>query len=309
MLTQVDKNNSKDRPETLNKICHVDFHIEEIQPGKKDKLGNDIMQVLWYGSNYIVYKSGYGVCVHFSNDKDIEKAQRDALTIISPELCELRYLTSQMRGDGLSLYDFNIAQSIMLLLENKTDDAVRIAKAALDLAVIRTTADNTIRYVRSCMQVASVLIVAVIVSAIIAHNAVPDNLKRGIEFFSTNSHVYYSVAAIFGVLGAVFSILTRIQDFKMKPCQQSYLNDLMAGLRVGIGLIGGAMLYLIIEKTSVGKAIFSEEFLRSWRCAALLGFLGGYVERLVQTVFQRTGNAIEDSFGTPVQKARDNKSA
>lgn len=83
-----------------------------------------------------------------------------------------------MRGSGLSwlrrrttsrreptIYDHNMAQALMLLMEsqaerssgnadeakNTASHAKEIADRALDMAVKRVTADNTIRYVRTAV--------------------------------------------------------------------------------------------------------------------------------------------------------------
>ena len=60
-------------------------------------LGNTIQQLIWIGPEYAVYRSDEGIYVHFSDFPQEEKQQRSRFTEICPELCELRYLTAQMR--------------------------------------------------------------------------------------------------------------------------------------------------------------------------------------------------------------------
>jgi hypothetical protein len=89
----------------------------------------------------------------------------------------------------------------------------------------------------------------------------------------------------------------------MKPCQQSNMNYSMAWIRIGIGLIAGLMLYLAVgQPFSIVR--IDPRVVQTWEAVAVLGFLGGFAERLVSTVFGRTAAVWEDSSGTPVQAIR-----
>src|SRR5215468_9631350 len=96
------------------------FLLDNLEIGKPDKLGNIVREIFWIGEHYAIYCSDKGVYVHFSDLPDVEQAQRERFTEICPELCELRYLTAQMRGRNWwpwssrprrhTLYDANMAQ-------------------------------------------------------------------------------------------------------------------------------------------------------------------------------------------------------
>ncbi len=287
------------------------FPLRNITPGATDKLGHRILEVLWCGSDYAVYRSERGVYVHFSDCEELAAQQRAAFNQIAPELCELRVFTSQMRRDahqtghrgswlrkqvpeGL-LFDHNVAQALMLTMENKVEAAKAIAAAALTMAVRRSTNDNTIRYVVTCLVAASGWIALVTLFLALYR---PDELMAS-----------YCTASIFGALGAAFSIITRVEAFEMKPCQQSNMNYWMSGIRVCIGVIGGIML-LLLGKTLVGGSVFAAEIppsspmAQNWEIAATFGFVGGFSERLVKTLLRRTSEAVAPTAGTPVQEVR-----
>lgn len=295
------------------RACHASFPLADIRRGKEDKLGNKVQEILWCGAEYIVYRSCLGVYVHFADCADTEARQRKAFNEICPELCELRFLTHEMHRKrkvrnflrwifrwsrkedgrpGASLFEHNIAQAIMLLMEDDPKPAKAIAKAALAMAVVRSTNDNTIRYVRSSI-VASLWAIPLAYFAIYPPAFLPDS-----EFAST-----CFIAALFGVLGAAFSVITRVQSFRMKPCQQSNMNYMMARTRIAIGLIAGLMLYLLLAQP-FGHAVINQTLLDDWKAIAVIGFVAGFAERLVPTVFQRTAAGLEESSGTPVQAAR-----
>jgi len=311
--------------------CYEQFPLAKLERNKRDKLGNLVLEIFWLGSDFAIYRTERGVFVHFADCPEEARVQRCNFTEISPELCELRFLTSQMRhvgwlqrflrrkkivpreenhGDedtsfqedpGDSLFDHNIAQAIMLAMEGKTPASKRLVKATLSMAVLRATNDNTIRYVMSCVLAAMAVFAA---SPIVI---------AGLYYFEAMSLMGYVTASLFGTLGAVFSIITRVQAFEMKPCQQSNMNYWMASTRIGIGVMGGFMLFLIADNTTARNLfnpdLFGSGALQNWQGAAVIGFLGGFAERLVRTMFKRTADAMAENSGTPVQLVRQNEGA
>ena len=96
----------------------------------------------------------------------------------------------------------------------------------------------------------------------------------------------------------------RISSFTMPPCQQSAMNYWMAALRVTLGLLSGLMLYLLIRHP-ISHGVVAASGWSDWQGAALIGFLGGFAERLVPTMFQQAAQSFENQGGTPSQDARN----
>jgi hypothetical protein len=182
-------------------------------------------------------------------------------------------------------------------MEKDVGPAKEIARAALEMAVRRLTNDNTILYVTTCMIVALGWVIVVSPAALIAQ-----------YYLDKPPLVAFCTASIFGAIGAAFSIISRFDAFEMKPCQQSNMNYWMSGIRVGIGIIGGVILFLLgqtIVNGSVMNPAFTKTLMPSdWEGAAALGFIGGFSERLVQSLLRRTANTFASTAGTPVQEAR-----
>jgi hypothetical protein len=119
--------------------------------------------MLWVEIDYAIYRTKQGIYIQFSDDEQEASEQRQRFAKICPELCELRYLTPQIRDfhfsflrsrascDGSSLYDHNIAQAMMLAMEGDVETGKSIAQKALNMAVERVANDNTIRYVRASL--------------------------------------------------------------------------------------------------------------------------------------------------------------
>src|SRR5260370_38306020 len=100
----------------------------------------------------------------------------------------------------------------MLMMEGDKDSAKDIAKQTLAMAVRRVTADNTIRYVRTCLLWAGALTVI------------------GVMGFWALNHIGqaeatawrpYLVGGRFGAAGAVFSIATRLYTSALEPFAES----------------------------------------------------------------------------------------
>ena len=300
--------------------------LGDLQRGKPDSIGATVRDLLFRGQDYAIYRSDRGVYVHFSDDKATEYTQRAAYVKLSAQLCELRYLTSQMRSGGLglfgrsaaqaSLYDHNMAQALMLLMESAAQraagqgaeaaateqEAKDIAQRALDMAVRRNTVDNTIRYVRTCVLFGIIWLLIVLI---------------GYLYWAHSNQVqYYLLASATGILGAVFSVIVRAQAFELKPCDESSLNKLMSLIRVGIGGIAGPTLFLLLITVSANALAGTVDITKApstdmdgfIRMVAIIGLIGGFAERLVPNLVRSAADKIENRAGTPGQALQAAKS-
>jgi len=285
--------------------CAKPFLLCDLREGKKDKLGHEVEEILWIGRNYAIYCSQKGVYVQFSDCLQEAAVQRSRFTEISPELCELRYLTYEMRSrwnfgfrprtgrHPSSLYDHNMAQALMLAMEERVKDGKQLAQQALTMAVQRVTNDNTVRYLRFCLSCWALVVIIGIPFLFL----IPSQELR-----------LFVVAAMCGATGAVLSVATRLQAFQLTPCHQSNMNYWMSGTRLGIGLIAGLIILLL------GPKILSEPMKGlvptmggaevQWQGAAFLGLIAGFAERLIPNLLGRTIDKMESPVGTPVQAVR-----
>jgi hypothetical protein len=271
-----------DRTSTLTlepkrRSCTDPFMLCQLREGQADKLGHEVEQILWVGENYAIYRTKQGVYLQFSDNEQEAREQRQRFTKICPELCELRYLTPQIRfvgpsifrlredGDGLSLFDHNIAQAMMLVMERDTETGQKIAQQALKMVIERVANDNTIRYVRASLFYWGVILFgALVVGAV------------GWFFSSLNGLGLYVIAGTAGATGAMLSIATRLQSFRLKPCSQSGMNYWMSAIRIGIGVIAGLILLLIAPTLLSDK--MQELIPAGWQRAAVLGLIAGFAD-------------------------------
>jgi hypothetical protein len=301
------------------KPCNAPFPLSQLELHKPDKLHNEILKLIWVGQEYAVYRSSEGVYVHFSDCPETEREQRKRFTEVCPELCELRYLTAQMSHSwwrtlalramprlsflqpreerGRALYEHNMAQALMLLMEGNTEGAKVISRNALSMAVRRVSNDNRIRYVRACLITGAIWVL------------IATALFNWPLFAFADSDIprwnAYVIASMFGAAGSVFSIATRLQNFELKPCNDSRMNVWMSMVRVGMGIVA-AIVLLLFAKMMLHDMVFPKAVggRIPLEGAAILGFLGGFAERLVPNLLRQTASRLETSDGTPVQAAR-----
>ena len=298
--------------------------LHDLEEGKRDAIGAIVRRILFRGDDYAIYRSDRGVYVHFADGKDTEHAQRSIYVKLSVQICELRYLTSQMRAAGLrhftgrfarqdTLYDHNMGQALMLLMESVAQrttgqateaaateqEAKNIAQRALDMAVRRVTVDNTIRYVRTCVVFGILWLLAALTVYLLYANA--------------GERQYYVLASAAGIIGAVFSVIVRAQAFDLKPCDDSAMNKLMSLIRVGLGGLAGPVLVLVLMTLSVNALAGTLDFGKDAvgtpgfiRMVAIIGLLGGFAERLVPNLVQAAADKMGRA-GTPGQAAQAEK--
>jgi hypothetical protein len=269
-------------------VCRSPFSsdsllLSQIKLGAPDKLEQTILQVYFSSEGYKIYRTRQGVNVHFADCRRREQKQKEKYLKVLSKLGRLRFLASQMGRWPIVLhwlsrtggfYDHQIAEASCLALEGNAHEADEILDEGLALAADRLTNENRIRYLAACLAVA--LLPAALVAWLYLWHLAPHP-------------TWYSVllAGATGAIGAVFSIAMRVQSLNLRPCEQSVMNYIMGSLRVLTGFTAGVLLLLLITHTVLGKAIqalFEPESTVDWQNISLVGFLGGFAERLVPSL-------------------------
>ena len=303
----------------------TEFRLCELKEGSRDSIGAIVRSIAFRGKDYAIYRSERGVYVQFSDDPIKRQSQMTAYVKLSVQICELRYLTSQMRPGIIgrvcrhskqdTLYDHNMGQALMLLMESADQRASSqatdaeatekrasdIAQRALDMAVRRNTADNTISYVVTCVLFGIFWLLAA--------------LALHLTYANTGRGPYYVLASATGIVGAIFSVIVRAQGLNLKPATDSNMNYLMSFIRVGMGGIAGPVLFLLLMTVSANflggsdeskVAVGSTAYIQM---VAIIGLIGGFAERLVPNLVQGAADKLESNAGTPGQAVQGAKAA
>jgi len=104
-------------------------------------------------------------------------------------------------------YDFQIAEAMNLTLQKRYDPANKMLGKGLHLVEDKLVTENQIRYLVACL-LASVVLAGV--PWLLGH----------LDYTAPDRWTPYSVAAVAGAVGAVFSIAQRVWKLDLKPCTQ-----------------------------------------------------------------------------------------
>jgi hypothetical protein len=170
-------------------------------------------------------------------------------------------------------------------MDGKIEEAKETLDRGIELATSRNTNENRVRYLGACLVVALVLV-------FLLWGVYRGYLASLWSPLPPDSHGLL-LAAGAGALGAVFSIGTRVQKLKLHPCEQSAMNYFMGALRVLIGFASGALILLLATRTEIGSSIKLLFHINSWQGLALLGFFGGFAERLVPFLLGKLNSQSE----------------
>jgi hypothetical protein len=270
--------------------------LQAIKPGAMDKMEQPIQQVYLSGEDYTIYRTEQGVYAHFADCRWCERKQRVFYSEISEKLCRLRFLTSQIARWPLGLssfnthggfYDHQVAEALYLALQKKPDreKARKILDEGLRPADDRLTNENRTRYLIACLFACLLIGVPSIFTWRLYGSTAP---------LSNETWIAYLMAGAAGSVGAMFSIAIRIRYPAFKPCFHSVMNYLMGPLRVLTGFVAGSVILLIVNGTVLGEGIrklfetqsMTEPSPVGWKCVVLVGFLGGFAERLVPSLLR-----------------------
>jgi hypothetical protein len=101
-------------------------------------------------------------------------------------------------------------------------------------------------------------------------------------------------ASCSGAVGAILSIALGIRNRTVAVDGHARANRMEAALRVLIGVICGAVLYLILSSGLVTgmEPMLTTAETGAWKVTILIGFLGGFLERLVPDLLEKSGTRM-----------------
>jgi hypothetical protein len=281
------------------------MYLKDLTLSRPDKLGNEVIQVLWSAEDFKVYRTRAGVFVHLSDCCRTAKAQTEQFNQLHPRLCQLRFLTSCMDNIGARLrrtitgdversnfFHQETARILVQALHNHCGHARTMLDFVTEMALERVTNENRVRYLAACVSIA--LFCALGIGSLRLLGGYPSQADA------------YALAGVCGALGAVFSIAISVESLKLLPSRHSTMNYVMGALRVLTGLMGGGVLVLLLKSGLTGQ--FGKVLLDAsngsplWEQVAMLGFFAGFAERLVPKML--SGAADELAVYRPADKIR-----
>ena len=283
-------------PKNLPLIAVRDIAIERL-----DAYGNLIVQIFNKRPCYAIYvgrdkNNKESVHVHLSDNQDRADEQIDRLIELNCLRAKLEYLTAGLKARNY--YNKQTAVALQAALERESCDQ---AKTHLQLLVKNATEE------RACLGRQFYMISAGVVAAVLASilMGIGGNLTGGAT--QTGMLLLSSGA---GALGAVLSIFIALRNRTVAPDQDWKTNIIDGAARIGIGVISAFALHLLLTSDFLSNSIASGLSLPgkgageavsgiAWKSALLIGFAGGFLERLVPDLLEKSHPPA-----TPSEKAK-----
>jgi hypothetical protein len=252
--------------------------LRDIRVGNKD--GRDLLITHIYASQtdeYSIYQAGE-VMVQFADDAAKAQAQRKSILSVSSARAEVNALVQGLACREIC--DRQLAYALQLALDGDMDGAKATVAAAKTFVLAKRAARGRFQYLKWSFGTAAVAIGLFSV------------VSRFFPIETASSDLWLAGNA--GLVGAAFSIALAIRN-RTVALDTDLLDNITDGtLRLLIGVISAGVLLLflgcgILPNLKIGEANFSASPL-TWQMVLVIGFLGGFLERLVPDLLEKKGS-------------------
>jgi hypothetical protein len=269
------------------------LRLRDIRVGNKDGRGLLITQIYAIQSDeYGIYQAGE-VMVQFADDPGKAQAQRKSILSVSSARAEVNALI-----EGLTcreVCDRQLAYALQLALDGDMDGAKATVAAAKTLVLAKRAARGRFQYLKWSFGTAAVMTGLLSVAS------------HFFPFQEASSDLWLAGKA--GLIGAAFSIALAIRS-RTVALDTDLLDNVTDGtLRLLIGVTSAGVLLLllgsgVLPNLTIGDANFGTHTL-NWQMVLVVGFLGGFLERLVPDLLEKKypqGNGTNSTAATAVPR-------
>ena len=257
-----------------------DFKMADISLKQPDIEGRSVEEVYARSKQFVIYRAAGGdVWVQLSDDS----AEADKQRTVLAKIAELRWDIDQA-AEGWwreAHYQREIAAGIQIALIFGSDTAIiKLSRTLATLKYERQLAGR-IQYMgfAACSTV-------LLLAALYACSEIR-------PFADPATNVWLAGKA--GLMGAFFSVAIAIRGRKV-ACDNDKISNAMEGaVRLVIGIIGGGFLLLAIGSGFLTRAVMGDapgSGVANWQAVVVLGFLAGFVERLVPSLIEGSADRI-----------------
>lgn len=268
-------------------MANTNFSVADIHKGQNDSQENKIEEVYSrVPPKYAVYRTSERVVIQYADDSAKADEQRQNMATLNLVRAQISGLTADWTKSKLdsfrersAKYDGRVASALILCLEGDGAAALASLNEIKEAILAERTSWGRFEYLIS----ASILCaVSIGIFTFVQHNLFP--------FRDPSSNLWLAARA--GTVGAVFSIALAIHRRTVLTSLHRRDNIADAALRIVIGVIAAGVLVLIFNSKllpnfKIGDASISGTDV-SWQVILVIGFVAGFLERLVPDLLEQT---------------------
>jgi hypothetical protein len=269
--------------------------VSDIRRNSLDSRGEKIDFVFFMIRDcFAIYWCNGRIMVQYADKDEVYKSQVENIAELFPLRDRLQYLVSDLpeiqsgsERDVPHAYEWQIAESLRLGLVGQKDAAKRTMEAAIENVVAQRVSDGRTSYLvwaGTLVLGAIALLGAVAVGMGYFLGYTPEQLRPGLG--------YLMLATGSGAMGAMLSTAIALRD-RTVGTDGWKSNGVDSGTRIMIGVISAALLYTLLESNLLSNFYVSIDQLSKgqttqiWNVALVVGFLAGFVERLVPNLLEK----------------------
>ena len=252
-----------------------------------DTSGNSVDRVYFKRDSYAIYRSGEDVLIVHSDNEDIATKQIAAISGLLPVRDQLTNVIRDLREANLKKhYLAQIADALRLGLEGQVDTGKAVFNGAINDAKENLMRAGRLVYLKwaAGIAVTAAATAAMTIAAILWFGAsarLPDGACVRLVLLATGA----------GAIGVLLSVAIAIRGRTVVIDGNRQTNIIDAAVRVLIGAISAAVLFLMLNSGGLVEIHFGEAKIvgpdATWQGTLLVGFAAGFVERLVPNLLEK----------------------
>lgn len=285
------------------------FLLDDLEVGKKDPRGRDVVDILWAVHDFKIYKTEWGISPFFADDDSINIEQRRIYLSMGADIAGFNHMIQTLRPitlgqttlpqlpkrrEAIIHHERELARCIAQVLTGDAEGA-RVALASLRdrLAAQIANRGRVIHLLINLALMASVWIIALL---ILDFGYQP---RFGFEVKDI------ALAAVMGSAGALFSTAVGLKQMQIDPMVGRLMHWIYGGQRVLIGVMGAVFLYFGLKSGILdglfqplqGEVTAPATLDLHW--LAFVSVLAGFTERLVPNLLDGRSRAAKPQPGGP----------
>jgi hypothetical protein len=258
----------------------ADMKVADIRKNRSDSRGEKIDFVFFRRKDYVIYRSGAKIFVHYADDEDKARKQVADTADLLPLRGRLQYLMRDINAPHA--YHWQIAEAFRLGLDGQKERAKETLEVAIANILAKRVSRGRTWYIVCSGGVAATVAVLTALAAIWC----PFFTASG-QSGSGLPHLLMATGS--GAMGALLSTAIALRARAVATDGDLTSNLVDSCVRILIGVISAAALYLLLDSNLLEGLSLTPEALgagRIWQIAMLAGFVAGFLERLVPELLE-----------------------